>query len=126
MGSSERLLEGLYAALHRLQSERPTRVAVPYRINMKTVCTEAGRHRSSIRSTPQFEQLRRAIAGATAPSADVVDRLRRETAQLKLKLQRCQSELAEKKEMLAQAGETILRLHVAMASQQKASRKIIR
>lgn len=111
------LLADLYAALNRLVLGCPLNVTPGYKINMKTVCEEAARDRSSIKTHKGFKDIRYAIrkAKATAPTSHRskkkdLDKIR----QLKERNRSLREELAARNEKLNEATETIYRLYLQL------------
>jgi hypothetical protein len=111
------LLADLYAALNRLVLGSPVIVKPRYKINMKTVCDEAGRDRSSIKTHKGFEDIREAICKAKkatqsphhSSKADL-DTIR----QLEERNRSLRRELSLQDEKLTEASETIYRLYLQL------------
>lgn len=108
------LLEELRAALMRLAIGEARRVKPPYRICHKTVCEEAGRDRSSIKTGEPFLEIRAAIRRVAElhDSAKLApDPRGEEILALTKKLERLSSKLRDSESALDSAVVMIHDLH---------------
>ncbi len=113
----EILISELFDALQRLASENTRIVKAPYTICQSTVCKEAGRHRSSIKNTPVFRDIRAAIACYVALIAENHQKPKADSdqvAQLRKKNERLKTELSSSEETLDAAVQMIFDLNRAL------------
>jgi len=112
-GTAKMLLE-LEDALGRLVVGNTLVVKPPYGINQKTVCEEAGRHRTSIKSSPEFAEIKKKIETAEENRRETAlgpKHLAVENQSLISKNSILAQKLSEAEEALESAAEMIYRLH---------------
>lgn len=98
-------------ALDRLITGATLIVRAPYRITQAAVCTEAGRHRSSIKRTEKYAQLRKDIAAAARNHDCESNRKKKSNLLLREKVKRLRAEKQDLERALDEAAVTIYRLH---------------
>ncbi len=111
VGRSGNAMTDLTNALDRLIAGTTLIVRAPYRINQAAVCAEAGRHRSSIKRTEEFTQLRRDIAAAARIHDSKPGKRKKDTLRLLKKVERLGAEKRHLEKALDEAAVTIYRLH---------------
>ena len=112
------LIDELAAALARLESGAPQIVRAPYKINNKTVSEEAGRHRSTIKTTEAFEQIRSEIARAEAKrirGSSGERKLRQRIRDLERQKESLKAEKSELATRLQDAGTMLFRIYRQLA-----------
>ena len=108
---SEDVIADLSAALMRLKQNAAINVKGKFKINLSTVCKEAGRHRSAIKKHPKFDRLREEIRAATEVQERERDELKKVRAQFSERLESLKADNANLEQWLEDAGQTIFRLH---------------
>lgn len=95
----EKLIRELSDALQRLVDGNTNLVTAPYKISQKTVCDEADRHRSSIKTSAEFIDLRAKIEHFAnshqdpEPDPSQLEALLRKNKNLKAKLSEAEATL---------------------------------
>ena len=111
---SQDTLVDLSTALERLKRDAPIIIKGRYRINLSTVCKEAGRHRSAIKKHRKFDQLRADIQAAAEAQDRERDELKEVRVHYSQRIEDLKATNAELEQSLDDAAQTIFRLYLQL------------